>query len=56
MRRPFPTARFHAYKEGREEDIEGDAEKLKSGDPKKSQRAEISDGSEESDFPAHDKA
>jgi hypothetical protein len=52
----LPDTPLHAYKEGREDDVEGDVDKLKSGDPKESQRAEISDGSEESDFPNADKA
>jgi hypothetical protein len=37
----LPDTSLHAYKEGREDDVEGDVEKLKSGDPKQSQRAEI---------------
>jgi hypothetical protein len=36
-----PDTPLHAYKEGREEDVEGDVEKLKSGDPEQSQRQEI---------------
>jgi hypothetical protein len=36
---------LHAYREGREGDVEGDVEKLKSGDPKESQRQEIEDES-----------
>jgi hypothetical protein len=52
----LPDTPLHAYKEGREEDVEGDVEKLKGGDPKESQREEISDGSEESNFPNADKA
>ena len=39
---------MHAYKEGREGDIEGDVEKLKSGDPKESQRAEIENEDDDS--------
>ena len=35
---------LHAYGQGREEDIEGDSEKLESGDPETSQRQEISEG------------
>ena len=34
---------LHAYGEGREEDVEGDVDKLKSGDPKQLQRDEIED-------------
>jgi hypothetical protein len=37
---------LHAYGQGREEDVEGDVDKLKSGDPKESQRKEISEGDE----------
>lgn len=37
----LPDTPLHAYKEGREDDVEGDVEKLKSGDPKQSQRKEI---------------
>ena len=39
----LPDSSLHAYKEGREDDVEGDVEKLKSGDPKQSQRREIED-------------
>ena len=45
-----PDTPLHAYKEGREDDVEGDVEKLKSGDPEESQRAEVADG-DESGFP-----
>ena len=51
-----PDTSLHAYKEGREEDVEGNLDKLKSGDPEDSQRKEISEGAEESDFPEHPKA
>jgi hypothetical protein len=51
----LPDTPLHAYKEGREDDVEGDVEKLKSGDPEESQREEISEGEEESDFPNPDK-
>ena len=50
-----PDTPLHAYKEGREDDVEGDVEKLKSGDPQESQREEISGGAEESDLPNPDK-
>jgi hypothetical protein len=46
----LPDTPLHAYGQGREEDVEGDVEKLKSGDPEESQRAEISEG-DESGFP-----
>ena len=52
----LPDTPLHAYKEGREDDVEGDVDKLKAGDPKESQREEISDDSEESDLPNADKA
>ena len=44
----LPDTPLHAYKEGREEDVEGDVDKLKSGDPSTSQRSEIEDESEDS--------
>jgi hypothetical protein len=50
-----PDSSLHAYKEGREDDVEGDVEKLKSGDPEDSQRDKISGGAEGSDFPNPDK-
>ena len=37
----LPDTPLHAYKEGREDDVEGDLKKLKSGDPEKAQRKEI---------------
>jgi hypothetical protein len=37
----LPATPLHAYKDGREEDVEGDLDKLKSGDPQQSQRKEI---------------
>jgi hypothetical protein len=46
----LPDTPLHAYGEGREGDVEGDVEKLKSGDPEESQRAEVSEG-DESGFP-----
>jgi hypothetical protein len=51
----IPDTPLHAYKEGREDDVEGDLEKLKSGEDEGSQRKEISEGTEESDFPNADK-
>lgn len=36
-----PNTSLHAYKEGREEDVKGDVEKLKSGDNKDMQRSEL---------------
>lgn len=53
----LPDTPLHAYKEGREEDIEGDVDKLESSDPETSQRKEIAeDEDDESSFPEHDKA
>ena len=46
----LPDTPLHAYKEGREEDIEGDVEDLKSSDPESSQRGDIAEG-DESNFP-----
>jgi len=46
----LPDTPLHAYKEGREEDVEGDVEDLKSSDPDTSQREDIAEG-DESDFP-----
>ena len=51
----LPDTPLHGYKEGREDDVEGNVEKLKGGDPEESQRKEISEGDEESDFPNADK-
>jgi hypothetical protein len=52
----LPDTPLHAYGEGREEDVEGDVEKLESGDPQESQREEIAEDSDsESDFPEHPK-
>jgi hypothetical protein len=47
----LPDTPLHAYGEGREEDVEGDVEKLKSGDPESSQREEISDDDESTSIP-----
>jgi hypothetical protein len=45
----LPDTPLHAYKEeDRHDEIEGDVEKLKSGDPEQSQRQEIEDESEDS--------
>lgn len=42
----IPDTPLHAYKEGREEDIEGDADKLSSNDPKDLRASEIEDPDE----------
>jgi hypothetical protein len=44
---------LHAYKDGREEDIKGDVEALKSNDPKRLQQDNI-EGDDELDL-AHEK-
>jgi hypothetical protein len=51
----LPDTPLHAYGEGREEDIEGDVDKLESSDPESSQRAEMSEGEESTSFPEPDK-
>jgi hypothetical protein len=47
----LPDTPLHAYGEGREEDIEGDVDKLTSSDPETSQREEVSEGDESSGIP-----
>ena len=47
----IPDTPLHAYGEGREEDVEGDVEKLSSSDPETSQREEISEGDESTGHP-----
>jgi hypothetical protein len=47
----LPETPLHAYGGDREEDVEGDVEKLKSGDPQQSQRAEIDEGEGQSQTP-----
>ena len=42
----LPDSPLRAYKEGREEDVEGDLEDLESGDPERSQRTDIAAGDE----------
>jgi hypothetical protein len=51
----LPDTPLHAYREGREEDIEGDVDKLESSDPETSQRTEMSEGEESTSFPEPDK-
>jgi hypothetical protein len=51
----LPDTPLHAYREGREEDVEGDVDKLESSDPETSQRTEMSEGEESSSFPEADK-
>ena len=53
----LPETSQHAYKEGRKDDVAGDADKLESSDPKDMQGRELDD--EESDQlgpPLHEKA
>jgi len=50
----LPESPLHAYKEGREDEVEGDVEKLKAGDPKHSQQQEIA--GDEEDSQAHNVA
>ena len=50
----LPETSLHAYGDSREEDVEGDVEKLKEGNPEESQREEISEG-DEPGFPEHEK-
>jgi hypothetical protein len=38
-----PGTPLHAYAEGREEDVEGDVDKLTSGDPEQLQRDEVAE-------------
>ena len=45
----LPDTSLHAYGEGREEDVEGDVDKLKSGDQHESQRKEIEEEEEGSE-------
>lgn len=42
----IPETPLHAYKEGREDDMKGDAEKMKSDDPKDLKASEIEDDDE----------
>jgi hypothetical protein len=47
----IPDTPLHAYGDSREEDVEGDVEKLSSSDPETSQREEVSEGDESSGHP-----
>jgi hypothetical protein len=51
----LPDTPLHAYGDDREEDIEGDVDKLKSSDPETSQRDEMSEGDESTGFPEQPK-
>ena len=52
----IPDTSQHAYKEGRKEDVAGDADKLESNDPKDMQAKELDDAeSDELGPPLHPK-
>jgi hypothetical protein len=51
----LPDTSLHAYGQGREEDVEGDVDKLESGDQDTAQRSEIAEGDEDADGPPHPK-
>lgn len=42
----LPDTPLHGYGEGREEDVEGDVDKLRSGDPEQLQRKEVEEEDE----------
>jgi hypothetical protein len=44
----IPQTSQHAYKEGRKEDVAGDADKLESNDPKDMQTPELDDAESDS--------
>jgi hypothetical protein len=50
----LPKTSLHAYKDGREEDVEGDVEKLKEGDRDEMQVPELESDSEDPGL-AHEK-
>jgi hypothetical protein len=47
-----PDTPLHAYKEGRKEDVSGDADALESNDPKDQQQDTL-EGDDEPDLPKH---
>jgi hypothetical protein len=47
----LPATSLHAYKEGRKDDVKGDADKLESNDPKNHQGSEL-EGDDELDISA----
>ena len=47
----LPDTSLHAYKEGRKDDVKGDADKLESNDPKNHQGSEL-EGDDELDISA----
>ena len=50
----LPDTSLHAYKEGRRDDVKGDADKLESNDPKNHQGSEL-EGDDELDISAEKK-
>jgi hypothetical protein len=50
----LPDTSLHAYKEGRKDDVKGDADKLESNDPKNHQGSEL-EGDDELDISAEKK-
>ena len=50
----LPSTPLHAYKEGRKEDVSGDADALESNEPHK-QQADVLEGEDEFGLP-HEKA
>ncbi len=51
----LPDTPLHVYGDGRDEDVEGDVEALESSDPETSQRTDVAEGDEASNFPEHPK-
>ena len=51
----LPDTPLHAYADDRQEDVQGDVEDLKSSDPERSQRDDVAEGEEPSNFPEHPK-
>ncbi len=47
----LPDTSLHGYKEGRKEDVKGNADKLESNDPADQQASEL-EGDDELDLPA----
>jgi hypothetical protein len=47
----LPDTPLHAYKEGRKDDVKGDADKLESSDPQNQQQSEL-EGDNELELPA----
>lgn len=50
----LPDTSLHAYKEGRKDDVKGDADKLESNDPKNHQGSKL-EGDDELDISAEKK-